>query len=124
MTFRASFSLLALCACATGCQSPGQLSQDAPAWTATYQVPYDVFANCIAESEKQPWKTVTPAIDSRDRRATVTVTAATGSALGTYDIRQVSARAIDVSYRSIYGGPGSGAGGDALDKANRCARPM
>jgi hypothetical protein len=28
-----------------------------------------------------------------------------------------------VTYWSIYGGPGSGAGGDALEKANRCGNP-
>jgi hypothetical protein len=115
--------ILATLSALTACQSPAELSQKAPAWTATYQVPYDVMANCLVEREKLPWTKVTPAIDSRDHRATVTVTAATGSALGIYEIRQVSSRIIDVSYRSIYGGPGSTAGGDALDKANHCGNP-
>jgi len=122
MACRTTFALGALCALAA-CQSPAQLSQSAPTWTATYQVPYDVMASCLVARETLPWTKATPVIDSRDRRATVTVTAATGSALGIYDIRQVSSRAIDVSYRSIYGGPGSTAGGDALDKANRCGNP-
>jgi hypothetical protein len=116
--------ILATLSVLAACQSPAELSQKAPAWTATYRVPYDVMANCLVEREKLPWTKVTPAIDSRDRRATVTVTAATGSALGIYDIRQVSGQTIDVSYRSIYGGPGSTAGGDALDKANRCGNPL
>jgi hypothetical protein len=123
MSYKSLLALTALGAM-TACQSPAQLSQDAPAWTATYQVPYDVLTSCIAGRERLPWTKVTPVIDSGERRATVTVAAAvTGSALGIYDIRQVSDRASDVSYRSIYGGPGSTAGGDALDKANLCGNP-
>jgi hypothetical protein len=117
------FGVVALVALAA-CQSPGGLAQKAPAWTATYQVPYDTMANCLVERERLPWVTVTPSIYSPERRATVTVTSPTGSALGVYDIRQVSARDTDVTYRSIYGGPGSGAGGDALDKANGCGNPV
>ena len=123
MSYRTAFAFTTVCAL-TACQSPAQLSQSAPAWTATYRVPYDVMAQCLVAREKLPWTNVTPVIDSRERRATVTVTAATGSALGIYDIRQVSSDAIDVSYRSIYGGPGSTAGGDALDKANACGNPV
>jgi hypothetical protein len=122
MKNRTTLAFTALCALAA-CQSPAQLAQGAPTWTATYQVPYDVMASCLVARETLPWTKVTPVIDSPNRRATVTVTAATGSALGIYDIRQVSGRTIDVSYRSIYGGPGSTAGGDALDKANRCGNP-
>ena len=125
MKYRTAFALCALCAlCAlAACQSPAELSQSAPTWVATYQVPYDAMASCLVEREKLPWTKVTPSIDPRARRATIAVTTLTGSALGTYDIRQVSNRATDVSYRSIYGGPGSTAGGDALDKANRCGNP-
>jgi hypothetical protein len=122
MKCRTVSSIAALCAL-TACQSPAGLAQKAPAWTATYQVPYDIMANCLVERERLPWVTVTPSIYPPERRATITVTAPTGSALGVYDIRQVSASATDVSYRSIYGGPGSGAGGDALEKANRCGNP-
>ena len=107
----------------TACQSPGGLAQKAPAWTAVYQVPYDTMANCLVERERVPWVTVTPSLYPAERRATVAVTAPTGSALGVYDIRQISGRATEVAYQSIYGGPGSGAGGDALEKANRCGNP-
>jgi hypothetical protein len=122
MKCRTVSSIAALCAL-TACQSPAGLAQNAPAWTATYQVPYDIMANCLVERERLPWVTVTPSIYPPERRATITVTAPTGSALGVYDIRQISERATDVGYRSIYGGPGSGAGGDALEKANRCGNP-
>jgi hypothetical protein len=106
------------------CQSPAGLSQGAPTWTAAYQVPYDAMANCLVARERLPWVTVTPSIYAPEQRATVTVTTPTGSALGVYEIRQISARDTEVSYRSIYGGPGSGAGGDALEKANRCGNPV
>jgi len=43
--------------------------------------------------------------------------------MGVYDIRQLSGRNTEVIFRSIYGGPGSGAGGDALEKADRCGNP-
>jgi hypothetical protein len=122
MKCRTVSSIAALCAL-TACQSPSGLAQKAPAWTAVYQVPYDTMANCLVERERLPWVTVTPSTYPQERRATVAVTAPTGSALGVYDIRQMSGRDTEVAYRSIYGGPGSGAGGDALDKANRCGNP-
>ena len=106
-----------------GCQSPGQLSESAPAWKAVYQVPYERLANCIAEAERSGMVTVTPSTFPQERRARVVVTAPTGSALGVYNIRQISARDTEVLYSSIYGGPGSGAGSGALDKADRCGNP-
>lgn len=106
-----------------GCQSPGQLSEKAPAWKAVYQVPYERMANCIAEAERGGMVTVTPSTFPQERRAKVVVTAPTGSALGVYDIRQISGRDTEVLYSSIYGGPGSGAGSGALDKADRCGNP-
>ena len=108
----------------TACQSPVGLAQKAPAWTAVYQVPYDTMANCLVERERVPWVTVTPSLYPAERRATVAVTAPTGSALGVYDIRQISGGDTEVAYRSIYGGPGSGAGGDAQEKATRCGNPV
>jgi len=78
------------------------------------------MAHCLVERERLPWVTVTPSIYPPEQRATVTVTTPTGSALGVYDIRQISSRGTEVVYRSIYGGPASGAGGDAFEKANRC----
>ena len=120
---RRTVSIIAALGALTACQSPVGLAQKAPAWTAVYQVPYDTLANCLVERERVPWVTVTPSIYPAERRATVAVTAPTGAALGVYDIRQMSARASEVAYRSIYGGPASGAGGDALEKANRCGNP-
>jgi len=122
MKIRIVFGIAGLLAL-TACQSPGGLAQKAPAWTATYRVSYEVMDNCLVERERSPLLTVTPSIYSSERRATVTVTTPTGSALGLYDIHQTSDRAVDVTYWSIYGGPGSGAGGDALEKANRCGNP-
>jgi hypothetical protein len=122
MNYRTVLGIAALCAL-TSCQSPGGLAQAASAWTAVYRVPYDTMANCIVEREQRPLVTVTPSINSQERRATITVTTPTGSALGVYEIRQVSGRDTEVAYRTIYGGPGSGAGGDAHEKANRCGNP-
>jgi hypothetical protein len=123
MNCRTLFGIVALSALAA-CQSPGGLAQKAPAWTAAYHVPYDAMANCLVERERSPLVTVTPSIYPGQRRATVAVTAPTGSALGVYDIRQISGGDTEVAYRSIYGGPGSGAGGDALEKATRCGNPV
>lgn len=106
-----------------GCQSPGELGQSAPAWKAVYQVSYERMANCIAEAERSGMVTVTPSTFPQEQRARVVVTAPTGSALGVYDIRQISGRDTEVLYKSIYGGPGSGAGSGALDKADRCGNP-
>jgi hypothetical protein len=123
MTLRTLLAIAAL-GTLTACQSPGGLSQKAPAWTAAYRVPYDVMTNCLVEREQRALVTVTPAIYAAERRATVTVTTPTGSALGVYNIRALSARETEVIYHSIYGGPGSGAGGEALDKADRCGNPV
>src|SRR6476659_591936 len=65
----------------TACQSPGGLGQKEPAWTAVYQVAHDTMANCLVERERVPWVTVTPSTYPAERRATVAVTAPTGSAL-------------------------------------------
>ncbi len=114
---------LAVSGALAGCQSPGQLAQKGPAWNAVYQAPYERMASCIADLERGPMTTATPSTYSQERRARVVVTSPTGSALGEYDIRQISARDTEVTYRSIYGGPGSGAGSGALEKANRCGNP-
>jgi hypothetical protein len=116
------FAIAALCVL-TACQSPVGLEQSVPTWTAVYRVPYDAMANCLVDRERKPWVKVTPSTYPRESRARVIVTSPTGSALGTYDIRKISGENIEVAYRSIYGGPGSGAGGDALEKANQCGNP-
>ena len=120
MKCKAAFTVAALSAL-TGCQSPTGLSQAAPTWGSVYQVSYDAMANCLAERSQLPWVKVTPAFYPQERRATVTVTTPTGSALGIFNIRQLSDRDSEVTYRSIYGGPDSSAGGDARNKADRCA---
>ncbi len=102
------------------CQSPGGLAQKAPTWSATYAVPYDAFTSCIAERERGPLVTVTPQLYSAERRATVSVTTPTGSAVGVYEIRQLAGGGTEVAYRSVFGGPTSDAGGGAYDKARRC----
>ena len=104
----------------TACQSPGELAQKPPTWSAAYQVPWETMANCIVARSQRPLVTVTPTFAAG--RAQVVVTNPTGAVLGTFDIRQISGRASEVAYRSIYGGPDSGAGGDARDTADGCAR--
>ena len=103
------------------CQSPGELAQQPPTWSAAYQVPWQTMANCIVARSQRPLVTVTPTFSSG--HAQVVVTNPTGAVLGSFDIRQVSGGATEVAYRSIYGGAGTGAGGDARDIADRCARP-
>jgi len=117
---KAVFALAALDAVAA-CQSPGGLSQQPPTWASTYAVPYDVMTNCLVARSQLPWVKVTPAFYPQERRATVSVTTPTGSALGIFDVRQISEGATAVTYRSIYGGPSTSAGGDAQNMADRCA---
>jgi hypothetical protein len=122
MNWRAILSLAALVTAlgaVAACQSPTELEQKAPTWTAIYNVPYDVLASCIAERERGPLATVTPSINSARRRATVAVTTPTGSAVGVYEIRQISG-GTEVAYRSIFGGPTTDAGGGAYQKAKQC----
>ena len=119
MNYRAMLSVVALCATAA-CQSPAGLTQKAPTWTAAFGVPYDVLTNCIVERERGPLVTVTPTFYAQERRATVAVTTPTGSAVGVYEIRQISGRGTEVAYRSIFGGPSTDAGGGAFEKARQC----
>ena len=118
MDSRSVFGVVALAAL-TACQSPGELAQKPPTWTASYQVPWETMANCIVARSQRPLVTVTPTFTSGS--AQVVVTNPTGAVLGSFDIRQMSGRATEVAYRSIYGGPGTSAGGDARDIADRCA---
>lgn len=120
MNGRLILGIAALCALAA-CQSPGQLEQKPPTWTAVYQAPWEAMANCIVARSQRPLLTVTPTFSPG--RANVVVTNPTGAVMGTFDVRQLSGGGTEVAYRSIYGGPGSTAGGDALDIANHCGRP-
>ena len=119
MSSRRVFAVMALGAL-TACQSPGELAQRPPAWSAAYQVPWETMANCIVARSQRPLVTVTPTFTPG--RAQVVVTNPAGAVLGSFDIRQMSDGGSEVAYRSIYGGPNSGAGGDARDIADRCAR--
>ena len=127
MTFRSVFGVMALgvivgviVGALAACQSPGELAQKPPTWSAAYQVPWETMANCIVARSQGPLVTVTPTFSSG--RAQVAVTNPAGAVLGSFDIRQISGGASEVAYRSIYGGPGTSAGGDAQDIADRCAR--
>jgi hypothetical protein len=119
MKIRTLLGLAALCATAA-CQSPGGLADRPPTWTAMYAAPFDALTNCIVEQERSPLVTVTPRFYAQERRATISVTTPTGSAVGVYDIRQVPGGGTQVAYRSIFGGPASDAGGGAYEKARRC----
>ncbi len=119
MTRRVVPAVALLCATAA-CQSPAGLAQMTPTWTAVYGMPYDALTNCIVERERGGLTTVTPAFYAQERRATISVTAPTGSALGVYEIRQLPDGGTEVAYRSIYGGPTTDAGGAAFEKARRC----
>jgi hypothetical protein len=119
MKISAAFALGILCMTAA-CQSPGGLADRPPTWTAAYGAPWDALTNCIAEQERSPLVTVTPRFFAQERRATISVTTPTGSAVGVYDIQAVSGGGTQVSYRSIFGGPTSDAGGGAYEKARRC----
>jgi hypothetical protein len=112
---------IAVLSVVTACESPTGLSQAAPAWSSTYQIQYDVMTNCLIDRSRLPWVKVTPSFYPQERRATVTVTTPTGSALGIFNVQQISSRDTAVSYRSIYGGPNTSAGGDAQNMADRCA---
>ena len=120
MNCRRVFGVMALAAL-TACQSPGELAQKPPTWSAAYQVPWETMANCIVARSQRPLVTVTPTFSSG--RAQVVVTNPTGAVLGSFDIRQISGRGTEVAYRSIYGGPDTDAGGGARNIADRCARP-
>jgi hypothetical protein len=113
--------IVALCALAA-CQSQGQLDRQPPTWSAAYQVPWETMANCIVARSQRPLVTITPTFHSREGRAKVVESTPTGSVLGTFEIRRLASGATEVSYRSIYGGPGTTAGGDARNTADRCAR--
>ncbi|MBM3648659.1 MAG: hypothetical protein FJX11_12790 [Alphaproteobacteria bacterium] len=119
MNHKIALTIIPLIALAA-CESPGELAQKPPTWTAVYQAPWEPLANCIVARSQRPLLTVTPTFSSG--RAQVVVTNPTGAVIGSFDIRRVSARGTEVAYRSIYGGPTTDAGGGAKDIADHCAR--
>ncbi|CAN5710076.1 hypothetical protein BH11PSE3_BH11PSE3_26000 [soil metagenome] len=121
MNSRSCLATMALGALVTACQSSGELAQQPPTWSAAYEASWEPMANCIVARSQGPLVAVTPTFSAG--RAQVIVKSPAGGVLGTFDIRQMSPRSTEVSYRSIYGGPNSGAGGDARDLSDRCARP-
>ena len=120
LNIRIALAVMVLAA-STACESPGQLAQKPPTWTAVYQAPWEPMANCIVARSQRPLVTVTPTYSPG--RAQVVVTNPAGAVLGSFEIRQLSGNASEVAYRSIYGGPTTDAGGDARNIADRCARP-
>ena len=104
-----------------GCQCAGQLEQKPPTWSAIYQAPWELMANCIVARSQTPLVAVTPTFSPG--RAQIITKNPAGGVLGTFDVRQVSGNATEVAYRSIYGGPDTDAGGGARNIADRCARP-
>lgn len=118
---RRPFLFFLLAGVLAACQSAGQMDQNPPTWTSLYQASWEPMANCIVARSQRPLLTVTPTFSPG--RANVVVKNAAGGVMGTFDVRQVNARDTEVAYRSVYGGPNSGAGGDARDIADRCARP-
>lgn len=120
MNSKIAFSIVSLFALAA-CQSAGQLEQKPPTWSAMYQAPWEPMANCIVARSQTPLVSVTPTFSAG--RAQIITKNPAGGVLGTFDVRQVNGRDTEVSYRSIYGGPDTDAGGGARNIADRCARP-
>ena len=120
MNSKIAVGLLSLCAL-SACQSVGQLDQKPPTWSNMYQAPWEAMANCIVARSQTPLVTVTPTFSAG--RAQIVTKNPAGGVLGTFDVRQVSGPTTEVSYRSIYGGPDTDAGGGARNIADRCARP-
>ena len=60
MNSRIVFGIVAFGAL-TACQSPGELAQKPPTWSAAYQVPWETMANCIVARSQRPLVTVTTA---------------------------------------------------------------
>ncbi len=54
MNDRTAFAVMALAALAA-CQSPGELAQKPPTWSAAYQVPWETMANCIVAGRSVRW---------------------------------------------------------------------
>jgi uncharacterized lipoprotein YajG len=121
MNLKAPLALLAALPVLAACQSASQMEQSPPTWTALYQRPWEPMANCIVAGSQRPLVTVTPTFSSG--RAQVVEKNAAGGVMGVFEIRQVQGGATEVSYRSVYGGPDTDAGGGARRTADRCARP-
>jgi hypothetical protein len=56
----------------SACTSAADVRQEPIRWTASYSVPFDTMANCVAEQMAQGWQ-ATPQIYQRDGFAKVTL---------------------------------------------------
>lgn len=109
---------LAAALAASGCYSIEEVRQQPVAWTATYPVPFDTMANCLAAQWIGNYR-VAPAI--YPRRADVTIAAS--SVIAEYQIVQISDVSSEVRWHHMHSTPGSLREVDrtARERADRCA---
>ena len=97
------------------CQTVHELRQQPTGWEATYPVPFDTMANCLAAQWARDWSVV-PQINQREQRAVVTVGLRSAN-IGEYDVRQSSPTGSSVTWRQAFQYKL-----DSRDVADRCAR--
>ena len=119
ITAAAVLAATTLPALLTGCHTVEDVRKSPVVWTASYGVPFDIMANCLAAQAARDFD-VTPQLYQSQQRAIVTLGAkGTYSLVAEYQVRQISPAAIEVTWRTVSGIASSDA---ARARADRCAR--
>lgn len=103
-----------------GCSSVEDVRQQPVAWSASYAVPFDTMANCLATQWLGNYRVV-PSVYARERRADVTIAAS--SVIAEYQIEQTVGDTAEVKWRHMYSTPSALRPVDRLarERADRCA---
>ena len=96
------------------CQTVHEVGQRSAVWEATYPMPFEAMANCLAGQWARGWKVV-PQIDQKEQRAVVMIGVYSG-VVAEYEVRQSSPTGSRVAWRQAYQYPL-----DSRELADRCA---
>lgn len=108
----------------TGCYDIDDVRRSPIVWTETYSVAFDTMANCLAVEYGREYSVV-PQLYQREKRANVTLTMPSGSAvISEFQIRQTTDTLSSVSWQRIGGTPGiyRPVDRESRERADKCAR--
>lgn len=122
MRFRATWLATALAV--GGCYNIDDVRQSPVVWTETYAVAFDTMANCLAVEYGREYSVV-PQLYQREKRANVTLTMPSGSAvIAEFQIKQTSETASLVSWQRVGGTAGvyRPIDRESRERADKCAK--
>lgn len=84
------------------CAGPDDMRQQPVVWSAVYQAPYDVMANCVAIESTGFARAATPLIDAKSKRAEVLVYGSPyGNMIEQFGFQEVNSGTTVAEYRGF-----------------------